>query len=68
MKATTKNRQTSITPVNSDRSAPRVTTVTVETPEPTNDSPAVRQAWVRLYEAIVGKRRVNGQREMAPQH
>jgi hypothetical protein len=44
-----------------------VTTITMETPEPKKDNPAVRQAWVRLYEAILGKRKP-AQHELAHQH
>jgi hypothetical protein len=68
MKIATKTRQTSVSPVNTEMATPRVTTVAIETSEPKKDNPAVRQAWVRLYEAIVGKRRVARQRTLAHQH
>jgi hypothetical protein len=67
MKTASKNRQTSVAPMNTEMSAPRTTTLRVENNEP-KDSPAVRQAWVRLYETIVGKRRMAAQNGLAAQH
>jgi hypothetical protein len=68
MKTATKTRQTSVPPVQPETElmAPRVTTVIVDQNEQ-KDPPAVRQAWVRLYEAIVGKRRVARQRGLVAQ-
>lgn len=67
MKTASKNRQTSVATVSTDMSAPRVTTINVETQEP-NDSPAVQKAWLRLYEAITGKRTVARQKGLVHQH
>jgi hypothetical protein len=68
MKTANKNRQTTIAPINPEMTTPRVTSIPMETPKATKDTPAVRQAWVRLYDAIIGKRRVNRQRTLAHQH
>ncbi|HUR47251.1 MAG TPA: hypothetical protein VMZ27_15325 [Candidatus Saccharimonadales bacterium] len=65
MKTATKNRQTNVSPVQTQFSSPRVHTMEMEQVQ---DSPAVRQAWVRLYEAVVGKRRVASQRGLVHQH
>ena len=68
MKIVTKARQTSVAPVQTETEivTQRVTTVTVDQNEQT-DPPAIRQAWMRLYEAIVGKRRVSRQRGLVHQ-
>ena len=68
MKTVTKARQTSVPPVQTETEivTQRVTTVTVDQNEQA-DPPAVRQAWMRLYEAIVGKRRVSRQRGLVHQ-
>jgi phosphoribosyl-dephospho-CoA transferase len=68
MKTATKNRQTSIAPINTEMTTSRVTSITMEIPKPIKDTPAVRQAWVRLYEAITGKRRVSRQNTLAHQN
>jgi hypothetical protein len=68
MKTAIKTRRTNLSPVQTETEivAPRVATVTVDQNEQV-DPPAVRQAWVRLYEAIVGKRRVARQRGLVHQ-
>jgi hypothetical protein len=67
MKTATKTRQTSGPPVQPETEIiSRVTTMRVDQ-QPPQDPPAVRQAWVRLYEAIVGKRRVARQRGLVAQ-
>ena len=68
MKTATKARQASVPPVQTETEVltQQVTTVTVDQNEQA-DPPAVRQAWMRLYEAIVGKRRVSRQRGLVHQ-
>jgi|1185.fasta_scaffold83700_1 hypothetical protein len=68
MKTATKVRQTSVTPVQPETEVitSRVTTVVVEQSEQ-KDPPAVRQAWMRLYDAIVGKRQVARRRGLVHQ-
>ena len=69
MKTATKIRQTNISSVQPQLTSPRVTAIEVEeVRNAQQDSPAVRQAWVRLYEAVVGKRRVARHRGLVHQH
>ena len=69
MKTATKTRRTSVPTVQTGMTAPTVTTVDVDQAQSTaqNDPPSVREGWLKLYEAVVGKRRIARQRGLVAQ-